>query len=167
MIITIWRHGEAEQTIPDEQRELTGQGLDDIGFGCHQFASHLKALNLPMPEAVFSSVILRARQTSDIVAGAFTQAHVVDTDALVPGASVDQVDAVVAHWADKAATNAHALLVSHQPLVSLVLDYWTGEVGKIPTLPPGGLATLEMAVVGPGQARLQFWCLPPDYGVGM
>ena len=167
MIITVWRHGEAEHAIPDEQRELTGSGMDDIGFGCHQFASHLKALNLPAPEAVFSSTILRARQTADIVAGAFTHARVSDSAALVPGASVEDVDAMVTQWADTVASDAHLLLVSHQPLVSLLLDYWTGDPGRVTALPPGGLATVELAVAGPGQASLQFWCLPPEYGVGM
>ncbi|MEP4484690.1 MAG: histidine phosphatase family protein [Halioglobus sp.] len=167
MIITVWRHGEAEQTIPDEQRELTSSGMDDIGFGCHQFVSHLKARNLPAPEAVFSSTLLRARQTADIIAGVFTQARVSDASALVPGASVEHVDALVTQWADTAAPDAHLLLVSHQPLVSLLLDYWTGEPGKVALLPPGGLATVELGMAGPGQASLQFWCLPPEYGVGM
>jgi len=167
MIITVWRHGEAEYAIPDEQRELTGSGMDDIGFGCHQFAAHLRALNLPTPESVFSSPILRARQTADIIAGVFTHARVSETAALVPGASVKDVDASVTQWADSAAFDAHLLLVSHQPLVSLLLDYWTGEPGKVAALSPGGLATVELVLAGPGQASLQFWCLPPEYGVGM
>ena len=167
MIITVWRHGEAEQAISDEQRELSGKGLDDIGFGCHQFASHLRALNLPAPESVLCSPFLRSRQTADIIAAAFTHATVSDTEALVPGASVSEVNALVSRWAETAATDGHLILVSHQPLVSLLLDYWTAAPGSVPTLSPGALATVELAVTGPGQASVQFWCLPPDYGVGM
>jgi phosphohistidine phosphatase len=167
MIITVWRHGDAEQAIPDEQRELSGQGLDDIGFGCHQFAAHLHALNLPAPESVLCSPLLRTRQTADIIAAAFTHATLSDSEALAPGASVSEVDTLVSDWAETAATDAHLILVSHQPLVSLLLDYWTADPGMVPMLSPGALATIELAVAGPGQASVQFWCLPPDYGVGM
>ena len=95
-----------------------------------------------------------------------------DCTVLVPvtagtGSGCCTANAMVTQWADTAASDAHLLLVSHQPLVSLLLDYWTGEPGRVAALSPGGLATVELAVAGPGQASLQFWCLPPDYGVGM
>ena len=57
----------------------------------------------------------------------------------------------------------HSVLVSHQPLVSRLVDHWLGEQGRVPGLVPGGLVTLEMEVVAPGCAALVFCAQPPDY----
>jgi phosphohistidine phosphatase SixA len=55
------------------------------------------------------------------------------------------------------------VLVSHQPLVSYLIDHLLGEVALVPALPPGGLVTMDLAAPARACGRLLFWALPPQY----
>jgi phosphohistidine phosphatase len=163
MILTIWRHGQAGWATSDRRRELTDRGTDDIGFACPQFHAACEARQLPPPDLILHSPWLRTTQTADILASAFTHAEVRSHQALQPGSSAPQVDALLESLPSGEGRPRHLLLVSHQPLVSHLVERYLGEPGQVPALSPGGLATLQLEAVGPGIGRLLFWAMPPEY----
>ena len=76
-----------------------------------------------------------------------------------PGSDVAAVDAAIgAHT-----TQEHIVLVSHQPLVSAVVDHYLGGVGRVPFLTAGGLVTMSLDMVAPGFGSRVFWAFPPTY----
>lgn len=162
MILTIFRHGEAGDASSDRLRVLTDTGEDDVSFGCHQYHNACKARGLPDPQRIMHSSWLRATQTADIIAAGFTHAQVMTADALQPDSRVAAVDSAL-----ESTTEEHVLLVSHQPLVSQLIDHYLGERGKVPPLLPGGLATLSLEVPAAGCGSLLFWAMPPEYEVGL
>jgi phosphohistidine phosphatase len=166
MILTIWRHGQAEDSTPDRQRVLTESGRDDVGFGCHQFHEACLARKIPHPHNILHSDWLRTTQTAEILAAAFSHATVTSEDALLPGSDVAAVDAALMHLVANDDCDVHVVLVSHQPLVSRLVDHYLGERTSVPSLSAGGLATLSLAVPGPAAGTLLFWALPPEYEAG-
>ena len=163
MIVTIWRHGQAGRAPSDRLRELTSTGTDDVGFGCHQFHDTCHARELPSPELVLHSPWVRTTQTADIVASAFTHAGMRALEALQPGSSVGVVEVALVDLMEAQPDLLHTVLVSHQPLVSCLVDHLLGEVGQVPGLPPGGLVTMALEVPGRACGQLLFWALPPEY----
>ena len=165
MIVTIWRHGEAGRASSDRLRELTDQGVDDVGFGCIQFNGMCNDRGLPHPDMICHSPWVRTTQTADIISSAFSHAAIQVMDGLRPGSDARTVDSALSKLL-QAAEQAprHLVLVSHQPLVSRLVGHYLGEAGKVPPHSPGGLAALEMEHPGRGCARSLFWAMPPHYG---
>ncbi|RLQ22974.1 hypothetical protein DWB85_05905 [Seongchinamella sediminis] len=165
MIVTIWRHGEAGRAATDRQRTLTDNGRDDIGYGSQRFREHCEARSLPAPGLILYSEWLRTTETADLIAGAFTHARCECSPALIPGSRVAQVDALLAQQLEPGDGPEHLVLVSHQPLVSQLVDYYLGERGQVAPLVPGGLATLRLEVPAAACATLLFSAQPPGYEV--
>ncbi len=163
MIVSIWRHGEAGRAVSDRLRELTVTGTDDVGFGCQQFHDICHARNIPHPELVLHSAWVRTTQTADIISSAFTHASVRRIKALQPGGSIEAVDTALAEITASDPDLGHVVLVSHQPLVSYLVDYYLGGVGRVPSLSPGGLVTLNLPAPAVDCGQLLFWALPPYY----
>jgi phosphohistidine phosphatase len=166
MILTIWRHGAAEEGLNDDLRELTSAGSDDVGFGCHQFhqACHLR--DIPHITTIVHSPLQRTMQTAAIIAAAYGSAEMRAEDALKPEARVADVELMLQR-ADPNAAEEHIALVSHQPLVSRIVNHYLGVAGSVPSLPPGGLATLRLDAPGAGCATLLFWLFPPEFEAGI
>lgn len=165
MILTIWRHGEAEKGAIDRQRQLTESGCDDIGFGCRQFHEACSARGLPHPDLILYSPWVRTTQTAEIIAGAFTHATSRAETALQPGGDAATVDSALGDLTGPGAQ--HPLLVSHQPLVSYLVEFYLDGNGHAPPLSPGGLLTLSFEVVAQQCGALKFWAFPPEYEVGI
>ena len=163
MILTIWRHGEAGSAYSDRERELTGTGTDDVGFGCQQFHEVCLQRGLPHPEKVLHSDWVRTTQTADIIASAFTHATMAQLPALTPGNTPIEVDRALDALLAGDSAPQHVVLVSHQPLVSRLADHYLGDSGRVPNLSPGALVTLQLEVVAPACGQLLFWALPPGY----
>jgi phosphohistidine phosphatase SixA len=161
MILTICRHGEAGRAASDQQRELTDRGRDDVAFACHCFHDTCNERGIPHPTRILHSSWVRTTQTADILASAFTHAQMQPLGALVPGMGVAHVDRALEDLG--AEPGEHLLLVSHQPLGSWLVDHYLGERGRVPSLSPGGLVSLELDFVEAGCAQLLFWALPPEY----
>ena len=161
MYVTIWRHVQSGMATSDRLRELTIQGRDDVGFGFHQFHLHCEARGIPHPGRVLYSEWVRTTQTAEIIASAFTHAELQPSPALLPGGTLHAVDQALE--AQQSGVLAHVLLVSHQPLVSLLVDHYLGSAGLVAPLVPGGQVTLEMDVAAAGCASLCFSAQPPGY----
>jgi len=160
VLLTVWRHGEAAPGRPDRERRLTERGHAEVRRGAAAYGAALAERGLPTPEALHASRWLRTWQTADYLAEALSLTAE-EADALIPGADVEGVEALL----DGLPAAAHRVLVSHQPLVSELVDRWLGEAGCVPALSPGAYAVLEAEVFAPGCASLCFWSAPPDYGL--
>ncbi len=166
MYLTIWRHGQAGVASTDRARELTPVGVDDIGFGCQRFHEHCEARGVPHPAHIRYSAWERTRQTAELIARAYNHASLEAHEALLPGRQPPGVDDLLqALWGLESDVPAHLLLVSHQPLVSRLVDHYLGEAGLAPGLVPGGLATLTLEAAAAGCGRLLFLAQPPEYWV--
>jgi phosphohistidine phosphatase len=163
MILTIWRHGAAEKGVNDRLRELTSSGRDDVRFGGHRFHEACIAWNIPRPHRILHSPLVRTAQTAEIIAATFTHATVTAVAALQPGSDVAAVDALVCDFNKSDSDKQHTLLVSHQPLVSELVDYYLGGGSSVPFLAPGGLVTLSLELLAPHCGAVQFWAMPPAY----
>ena len=163
MIVTIWRHGQAGSAATDRERELTGAGTDDVGFGCQQFHEVCHERGLPHPELILHSSWVRTTQTADIIAAAFSHADIRPAAALIPGSGPAEVDSLLTEVLACSPCPSHLVLVSHQPLVSRLADYYLGDPGKTPSLSPGALVSLQLDVAARDCGELLFWALPPSY----
>ena len=163
MILTIWRHGEAGSASRDEQRELTARGADDVGFGCRQLHQACEGRGIAPPSHILHSPWLRTTQTAGIIAGAYSHAELVSSEALRPGATPSEVDHCLATYA----AAEHLLLVHHQPLVSGLLAHYLDDAGQVPFLTPGGFASLSLDVPAPACGTALFWAVAPEYAGGL
>ncbi len=161
MILTIWRHGQAANAAVDSERELTETGMDDVGFGSDQFRQQCELRKLPLPGLIFHSRWLRTSQTADIISRHFPQAALEAAEVLIPGSGINAVNHFLENYTEAAIE--HLMLVSHQPLVSALVDHYLGESGRVAPLVPGGFAVLDMDVVALGCADLLFSAQPPEY----
>lgn len=163
MILTIWRHGEAGHAATDRMRELTDRGRDDIAFGCHQFHQLCEERKISHPECLLYSEWVRTTQTAEIIGSAFNHASRECSDALKPGRSVADAENELSNRLRSGAAPQHVLLISHQPLVSRLVDHLLGDPGAVPPLQPGGFATLALETPAYGCASRLFSAQPPNY----
>jgi phosphohistidine phosphatase len=167
MIVTIWRHGEAGRAATDRQRELTNRGLEDVGFGCRQFYEALGVRKIAPPDLILYSPWTRTWQSAEIVASAFSHAPWREHTALQPGGTVMAVEHCLSSLHGDAEGPSHVVLVSHQPLVSELVEFYLGVASNVPSLSPGALVTFVLDVPARDCARLVFWAVPPEYEAGV
>jgi phosphohistidine phosphatase len=167
VILTIWRHGEAADAPSDYERELTASGREDLHKGvlCLQDACSVRGLS--DPTHVFYSPWVRTAATASIIGNVVREAQLESADALAPGVDLASVDTLLEGPCLSGAQDDHVLLVSHQPLVSRLIDHYLGGRGRVPPLSPAGFCTLLLSTPGAGCAELLFWALPPEYQVGI
>ena len=96
--------------------------------------------DLPAPDLILYSEWSRTTETADIIAAAFSHASLRRESALIPGSGVAAVDSVLEALLSATNRPEHLVLVSHQPLVSSLIDYYLGDPGRVEPLSPGGLA---------------------------
>lgn len=154
LVLEILRHGEAEPAgaAGDAARPLSPTGRRAVTA----LAAGL-AMEGGRPGRIFSSPILRARQTAEIVRDAMPRAPAIEPmEELLP--ERDPSDVLRALEAQGAITG-DVLLVTHQPLAGRLAALLTGDA---PALRPGTLVRIECAAgVGPGSGRLIRTVEPP------
>ncbi len=162
MIVTIWRHGQAGNAVRDRDRELTESGLDDVGFGCSQFLQLCEQRGIPVPDLILYSRWLRTSQTADIIGSRLPHAGCEACEALIPGQRSPLVDSELQRRA-QGGTVQHVVLVSHQPLVSSLIDHYLDDPGRVAPLVPGAFASLQLEIAATGCGRLLFSAQPPEF----
>lgn len=163
MIVTVWRHGEAGPAAEDRLRELTARGERDIGRGAQRLRAICERREVPLPDALWYSRWRRTTRTAELIAAACPGLSPVSEEALIPGCSPADVERVLEPLWQGGTPPRHLVLVSHQPLVSRLVDFLTGQRGAIPSHPPGGLVTLSVDAPAAVGAGLLWWAFPPDY----
>jgi phosphohistidine phosphatase len=123
--LILWRHAEAEESMPDRSRKLTQRG--------HKHAARIAEWlqqRLPSKFVVLASPAERTRQTAQALGVPFKT-----VEALAPGASVsDILDA--AEWPDR---KGAVIVVGHQPDLGRVAAYLVSGAEADWTLKKGGL----------------------------
>ncbi len=115
MPLYIMRHGDAQlQAASDSLRPLTKTGCEEVAAAVSR-----KLDELMLVDEIWVSPLVRAQQTAQIVNEKLNKPLVTQTW-LHPGGSVSQVIESIQ------ATSKTLLLVSHQPLVGILVDTLTG-----------------------------------------
>ena len=122
MIVTIWRHGEAANTAPDENRRLTPAGQDALKRAAAQFVDFLAKSGLSAPREIFHSPLTRTTETALILADHLKVDATVYAG-LAPEASTPQG---MIKWLDQQ-QGEHQFLVGHQPFVSSLIWYFLDD----------------------------------------
>jgi phosphohistidine phosphatase len=121
--------------VPDEDRPLTRRGI-------RRFRSAARGLAgmLPRPDMIFTSPLLRARQTARIAARAWKGPDPVEAVSLA-GGDFEEVAETVAGFPDEALV----VLVGHEPQVSQMVARLVGgaEPGRL-VFKKGGAALLDV-----------------------
>jgi len=151
MELFFFRHGESEPpgaTATDDERQLTDIGRDDTRL----VAETLQRAGVGFDQ-LFSSPLIRARQTSEILGEAFgLQAQV--TDGLRSGAELGGVQRLLTeHPAQR------SLLVGHEPDLSRMIAQLIGG-GRI-RMGTSAVACVQMDRIEPGAGRLM-WLVTPE-----
>lgn len=118
MWIYLLRHGDAEDHAPgtpDTDRALTATGARKLADARASWREVLRP-----PEVVFTSPLLRARQTADVLLGVLEeQVELRVDDALVPGAPVEQM--VTKLEGELFSKTSSVALVGHEPHLGYLL----------------------------------------------
>jgi|SRR5689334_6361203 phosphohistidine phosphatase SixA len=129
MRLYLVRHAEAAPGEPDELRPLTPEGRQqarDLGQRMRDELTH--------PEAIVTSPLLRARETGGELSRALEVEAETD-ERLAPGATADDVRAVLAERGDP------VVVVGHQPDCGQIAAALSG--GPEPRFPAGSLVVVE------------------------
>lgn len=162
MKLYLLRHGDAgdpgdHRYSSDAVRPLTVKGIKRT----RQLANGLRLMDITF-EVIFSSPLVRARQTAEIVARSLKlEKQLRITTHLAPeGAFVDLL-ALIEHARPQATA---ILVVGHEPYLSRLISLLcTGGASLGVTLKKGGLCRLELETVKAGRCAMLEWLLTPRH----
>lgn len=146
MKIWVQRHGEAEsRAASDAERALTPLGIRQIQAQSRRWSAGFR------PQHVWVSPYLRAQQSAAhwlaaVEGGGYPGPETVDW--LLPEAPVIQVVDQLGLCSEQSSV----LLVSHQPLVSELVSFLTGEPAWACGMGTGYLAEISLPLVARGMA---------------
>ena len=146
-----FRHAEAEAgnaTLPDHARPLTPRGIARTRRAAHV----LKAIEVN-PNRLYSSPLVRARQTADILADTFGTTVQVRQE-VGPGFNAQAVEALVSDLD----SGESAMFVGHEPDFSATISAIIG--GGWVEIKKGGLARIDLDNYLPLRGSL-VWLIAP------
>jgi len=152
----IMRHGEAEpRAESDSQRELTDQGRQDIAQMVQRYSSDLAAVDV-----IWVSPYVRAQQTAEIVSGVL-EVPIITQSCLPPNGNPADVLDMLQNIDEQT-----VLMVSHQPLVGVLVDDLAGlESGRY-RMGTGSLANIQTDVYAKGCCELLWLHQPNSFCLG-
>lgn len=142
----------AETGQPDSERPLTRPGRVKMA----RAARGLRSV-VPSIDVLASSPYVRARQTAEIVAAAYGDMAVVETDTLAHGAA----PAGFARWARRQAVAGLLAAVGHEPDLSDLTAWLTGATRSGRAFKKGGACLLSFAGPISAGAGVLRWLLTP------
>ncbi len=157
MFLYLLRHGDAqtEASLPDEQRALTAEGIVSV----QRVARALEAMMLRF-DAVYTSPLLRARETAELALSAFDQRPAArETEFLKVGFDFQKLFELL----NRHSPDAHLLLVGHEPYFSqLISTLLTGTLDVKIDVRKSSLCCVEVShPIQPCRGSLK-WLLPPQ-----
>jgi len=159
MEIYLIRHAIAEEretwNKPDELRPLTPRGEKKM----QRVARGLRAVDVELTH-LYSSPLIRAKQTAEIVRKVFRIKEIKETEALVPSAAPEQILPVL----NELPADAVVGLVGHEPhLGDLFTFLLSRQRQSFVIFKKGGIACLEAETpVDAGKAMLR-WMIEPNH----
>ncbi len=151
MDLYFFRHGDAEPAAagqPDEERRLTERGKRETLAA----AQALRHAGL-RPEAIVTSPLLRARETGEILQGAFGVRATAD-DRLRSGCRMAAIQGMLSNRPHQS-----ILLVGHEPDFSTIVGRLIGDARV--QMKKSGCARVQAQRIEPEQGTL-VWLLTPD-----
>jgi phosphohistidine phosphatase len=151
MRLYIMRHGPAEESSPsgrDYDRPLSEPGRTRTNAVAHELARRGER-----PQKIFSSPLVRARQTADIVARVLGIAVEI-RDELAPSEAAPDV---VREITDAALERV--VLVGHAPDVSILVAELIGTHGHAPGFEPAMVVAIDVA---PGASSKEAFVIRPS-----
>ena len=161
--LLVVRHAIAEETaevaadgLGDELRPLSEEGRRRMECGARGLAGLVDGLDL-----LATSPLLRARQTAEILAAAFGEPPIVETDTLAPGADPGRFLA----WLARQGVAGTAAAVGHQPHLGRLAAQLLGcrEGGPPPVAVKKGCAMLFELAAESGTGATLLWSLAPGH----
>src|SRR5690348_4352380 len=104
----------AKEKMPDAQRPLTKPGRKKMCAAARGLARVVDRIDV-----LASSPLVRARQTAEIVAGAFDGMKIATIDELKPGKPLKSV----LQWLQGQRADATIALVGHEPQLGMLITY--------------------------------------------
>ncbi|MHB8601985.1 MAG: phosphohistidine phosphatase SixA [Nitrosotalea sp.] len=158
MDLLILRHGEAGRRSPspgDSKRALTDGGKQEIA----DLSNGLKSLEVKL-DGIFTSPLLRAKQTAEIVAKSLKyKGKIEELDSLKPeGSKLEFYSSL-----SKLKQDAVVLVVGHEPYLSEMIGEAISQSGCRINLKKAGLARIKVISTLPkikGELR---WLLTPKH----
>jgi len=145
MTIFILRHGQAEaQITTDEARQLTEKGRSDTAR-----VMAVRAVDMTSLAQIWASPLVRAQQTAAIAANYFPHLNIQTTELLEPEANLQ----ALLQWLDELNQlqlqdpNQSILLVSHQPLVGVLVNKLCGKSDDFYPMGTSSLAAIHAQVI--------------------
>ena len=144
MWLFVLRHGQAGEADRDELRELTARGRSDLAKVLSNRCRDLSAV-----EHIRASPLVRAQQTAAIASQYIDNAgDIVEDPLLVPWSTpVDFLNSIELE-------PQQILAASHQPFVSHLVEYLTGDAVAMPT---SALVAIETEFWARGCGQIS-WC---------
>lgn len=154
MYLYLFRHGDAEANAPsDDARPLNERGREQSRLMAEWL--HKRDPNIRM---ILSSPLIRALQTSEIIASVYGEkTKLVPVLALTPGNVLKDVLPLLSRLGDM-----RAILVGHIPDLGLLLSglVWGEPSTEIP-LKKSGIAFVRLSEIRYGKGTLE-WIVSPD-----
>ena len=139
------RHGDAENNFPDNQRQLSDQGRQQVIEQAKQHRQSLATL-----ESVITSPLVRAYQSAELVMSqASIQCRPQITDRLLPNAQIAGVEQLLENN-----NSQRILLVGHLPLLDQLINYFVGD--SVARMATASLVSLSMNHAYRGLATLNW-----------
>lgn len=148
MKLYFFRHAIAEDGEIDERRELTPKGIERT-----RLSAQMLAQVGVKPSRIFSSPLVRARQTAELLAPTLDAAVQVREE-LRPGFNSQAAAALLANLPG----DEDVMLVGHEPDFSQTISAIIGG-GEV-VMKKGGLARIDVETTDPLRGKLA-WLLPP------
>ena len=154
MILTLWRHGEAESNRSDEQRALSPLGREHSRVMAASYEQWRSSAGIAPVAAVLYSPCRRTRETAELLADTMQPGRLEMLAALAPGARLESFTEA------QFEASRHIIFVSHQPFVSQAISYWADDEMLAP-LAPGGYSALDVLSLQRGGVSLVRHCPDP------
>jgi len=144
--VFIMRHGEAQaKAETDRQRELAQQGREDIVQMAADYSSALGSIDV-----IWASPYVRTQQTAKLLSEQLGKPVITQSFLQPSGNPIDTLSALEAH------SENTVLIVSHQPLVGVLVDGLAGlEPGRY-RMGTGALACVTTQIYANGCCDLEW-----------
>lgn len=147
MELFILRHGQAEAWIhDDESRALTGKGRADVAQIVSASLEGLAGIT-----QLWVSPLVRAQQTAEIAGKLLGDIEPYTTELLIPDADLQNLFSQL-----QMSECESLLLVSHEPLVSKILDILCGTDPGFHQMNTSSLACLDIDIIAAGMGKLRW-----------
>lgn len=141
--------------LNDQSRSLTERGKGQVSELWHQL--HDKGVKI---SRLVASPFLRTQQTAQLIASFYPSISIETSDVLLSESNPQSV----LDWLQQQPEQDGLVLVSHMPLVGILVGQLTeGQGARLPFV-PGMVASLDMEVAAVNGARLR-WSISPETGV--